>query len=78
MAANVKEDDPMYQMMMNAPKILEINPKSPLIIGLLERVMELPAEDENSEEAKDLGDIVQVLFDTTSVRSGFTVGDSNE
>jgi heat shock protein 90kDa beta len=77
MAANVREDDPMYKMMMNAPKILEINPKSPLIVGLLERVIELPEEGAEEEE-RDLSDLVQVLFDTTSVKSGFTVTDSNE
>ncbi len=81
MAANVREDDPMYKMMMSAPKILEINPKSPLIEGLLERVMDLPPADGDSDpsaDEQDLADLVQVLFDTTAVKSGYTVADTNE
>ena len=68
------EDDPMYNMMKNLPKVLEINPKSPLIEGLLDRVLDLP-EDSDSLDALDLTETVKVLFDTTMVRSGFTVSD---
>jgi heat shock protein beta len=72
------EDDPMYDMMKNLPKVLEINPKSPLIEGLLERVLDLSAEDEDeggSADVSDLRETVRVLFDTALVRSGFSVAD---
>ena len=68
------EDDPMLNMMKNLPKVLEINPKSPLMEGLLERVLDL-SEDEDSANANDLQETVQVLVDTTLVRSGFSVAD---
>jgi heat shock protein beta len=70
------EDDPMYDMMKNLPKVLEINPKSPLIEGLLERVLDL-GEGGGAEE-RELSETVKVLFDTTMVRSGFTVTDPTE
>ncbi|KAK8849475.1 hypothetical protein IAR55_004808 [Kwoniella newhampshirensis] len=76
------QDDPMFQMMKNLPKVLEINPKSPLIEGLLERVLDLPGGDDEddeglreSEEEEELKQTVRVLFDTTLVRSGFSVAD---
>lgn len=74
------EDDPMYDMMKNLPKVLEINPKSPLVEGLLEKVLDLPERDEDEDvmpslEELELRETVRVLFDTTLVRSGFTVSD---
>ncbi|ORY34940.1 putative cation-transporting ATPase [Naematelia encephala] len=69
------EDDPMYDMMKNLPKVLEINPKSPLIEGLLDRVLEIAEDDEGSADANELRETVRVLFDTSMVRSGFTVAD---
>lgn len=76
------ENDPMYNVMKNLPKNLEINPKSPLIEGLLERVLDLNlgAEEEGddvnaSPESEELRETVRVLFDTTLVRSGFSVAD---
>lgn len=77
MAAQVQEeDDPMFDMMKNLPKVLEINPKSPLIEGLLERVLDLPADEEDETfEVVDLRESVRVLFDTALVRSGFAVSD---
>ncbi|OCF30950.1 cation-transporting ATPase [Kwoniella heveanensis CBS 569] len=77
------QDDPMFNMMKNLPKVLEINPKSPLIEGLLDRVLDLPqsdvTEDEGvkrtSEEEEELRETVRVLFDTALVRSGFSVAD---
>lgn len=75
-------DDPMFQVMKNLPKVLEINPKSPLIEGLLEKVLELPKADEEDEDAlkksdeeEELTETVRVLLDTTLVRSGFSVAD---
>lgn len=74
------ENDPMTEVMKNLPKNLEINPKSPLIEGLLERVMDLGEdadhdEESSSAEVAELRETVRVLFDTTLVRSGFTVAD---
>ena len=61
-------------------KILEINPRSPLIEGLLRRVKQLPAEDEERDlDAEDeLKEVTSVLIDGAMVRSGFGVNDSNE
>jgi heat shock protein beta len=73
MAAQAEaENDPMYDMMKNLPKVLEINPKSPLIEGMLERVLDL---DDGDVDEKELQEAVRVLFDTTIVRSGFSVAD---
>ncbi|KAI0677113.1 heat shock protein Hsp90 [Trametes maxima] len=61
-------------------KVLEINPRSPLIEGLLKRIEQLPAEDEERDvEAEDeLREVATVLVDGALVRSGFAVTDSNE
>lgn len=61
-------------------KLLEINPRSPLIEGLLKRVEQLPAEEEERDlEAEDeLREVAAVLIDGALVRSGFGVTDSNE
>ncbi|KAI9632990.1 putative cation-transporting ATPase [Dioszegia hungarica] len=77
------ENDPMFKMMKNLPKNLEINPKSPLIEGLLEKILDLDlardeeegAEVEEGPEVVELRETVKVLVDTTLVRSGFTVAD---
>lgn len=70
-------DDPMYNILRNLPRVLEINPKSPLMEGMLERVMELPEADDGSitAEAAELREMALVLFDTALVRSGFNVAD---
>jgi len=79
--ANAKKDDPMLKMMAQMPKILELNPKSPLIEGLLERVLEMPAIDDDDEEATAeelyLRESASILIDTALIRSGFDVHDSN-
>jgi heat shock protein beta len=73
MAAQAEaESDPMYDMMKKLPKVLEINPKSPLIEGMLERVLDLEV---GEVDEKELAEAVRVLFDTTLVRSGFSVPD---
>jgi len=71
------ENDPMYEMLKNMPRVLEINPKSPLIEGLLSRVLDLPSEerDTKSMDELELEETARVLFDTTLVRSGFPVPD---
>ena len=61
-------------------KVLEINPRSPLIEGLLRRIERLPTEEEERDlEAEDeLREVATVLVDGALVRSGFAVTDSNE
>lgn len=63
------EGDPMFEVLKNLPKTMEINPKAPLIKGLLEKVNLAPEDPELLETAK-------VLVDTTLVRSGFDVPDT--
>lgn len=63
------EGDPMFEMLKNLPKTMEINPKAPLIRGLLARVQDSPDDPELLETAR-------VLVDTTLVRSGFDVPDT--
>jgi heat shock protein beta len=58
-------------------RILEINPKSPLVEGLLARVKDLDRE-ENAEAEKELKEVASILIDGALVRSGFQVQDSNE
>ncbi|KAK7049538.1 hypothetical protein VNI00_005569 [Paramarasmius palmivorus] len=63
-------------------KLLEINPRSPLIEGLLRRVEDLPPEeDEESrdlEAEQELHEVTSILIDGALVRSGFEVPDTNE
>lgn len=68
----------LHEYAMKA-KVLEINPRSPLIEGLLRRVEDLPAEDEEKDvEAEDeLKEVASILIDGALVRSGFEVPDSN-
>ena len=60
-------------------KFLEINPRSPLIEGLLRRVKALPTEEEERdlESEDELREVTSVLIDGALVRSGFGVPDSN-
>jgi heat shock protein beta len=68
----------LHEYAMKA-KVLEINPRSPLIEGLLRRVEDLPTdEDEMDVEAEDeLKEVASILIDSALVRSGFEVPDSN-
>jgi heat shock protein beta len=59
-------------------RILEINPKSPLIEGMLARVEELNTEEKDVEAEKELEEVASILIDGALVRSGFQVHDSNE
>lgn len=75
-----KKDDMMHEFAMKA-RNLEINPRSPLIQGLLKRVEQLPRGDgeEKDEEAEaELKEVVSILIDGALVRSGFEVPDTNE
>jgi heat shock protein beta len=68
----------MHEFAMKA-KFLEINPRSPLIEGLLRRVEQLPSEGEEKdlEAENELKEITSILIDGALVRSGFEVPDSN-
>ncbi|KAG6900979.1 hypothetical protein C0993_004417, partial [Termitomyces sp. T159_Od127] len=68
----------LHEFAMKA-KVLEINPRSPLIEGLLRRVEDLPTdEDEKDEESEEeLHEVASILIDGALVRSGFEVPDSN-
>ena len=61
-------------------KILEINPRSPLIEGLLRRVKQLPEEGEERDldAEAELEEVATILIDGALVRSGFEVPDSDE
>lgn len=61
-------------------KVLELNPRSPLVEGLLRRVEKLEGEGgERDLEAEDeLKEVASILLDGALVRSGFEVPDSDE
>lgn len=64
---------------MRKQRSLEVNPRSPLIEGLLARVVDLSSDEEKDTEAeKELKEITSILIDGALVRSGFEVHDSNE
>lgn len=65
----------MMDFIKKAKKTFEINPKHPLIQGLLTRVEE--AGEDSASENDELKQVVRVLWDTSLVRSGFTVPDTN-
>ncbi|KAL1722314.1 Hsp90 protein-domain-containing protein [Schizophyllum commune] len=75
-ASHAKDKDPMLELAMKA-KTLEINPRSPLIEGLLRRVEAL-GEEPDPEEEEELKEVTSILIDGALVRSGFDVPDSNE
>lgn len=65
----------MLDFIKKAKKTFEINPKHPLIQGLLTRVESV--EEDNKTEKEELSQVIRVLWDTSLVRSGFTVPDTN-
>jgi heat shock protein beta len=67
-------------MFAKKQKLLEVNPRSPLMEGLLRRIEELPSEDEGRdvEAEEQLKEVVAILIDGALVRSGYDVTDSNE
>lgn len=79
MKATNKGNDPMFEF-AKRQKILELNPRSPLIEGLLRRVERLQEEDvEHDPEAEEtLKEVATILIDGALVRSGFDVPDSDE
>jgi heat shock protein beta len=79
-ATNKNQDsNPMFEF-AKRQKLLELNPRSPLIEGLLRRVEQLPQGDEERDlEAEDeLKEVASILIDGALVRSGFEVPDSDE
>ena len=62
-------------------RVLEVNPLSPLIEGLLKRVKALPSpddlEDPDPEAEAELEEVVSILIDGALVRSGFEITNSN-
>jgi len=60
-------------------RLLEVNPESPLIEGLLRRIEDLPAEDEerDPEIEEELQEVASILIDGALVRSGFEVPNKN-
>lgn len=62
--AHQKSDDPQRTYYLNQQKIMEINPRHPLIKELLRRVQ----GDEEDQQAKDMA---VMMFQTATLRSGY-------
>jgi len=79
MRASNKGNDPMFEF-AKRQKVLELNPRSPLIEGLLRRVERLQEEDveHDAEAEENLKEVATILIDGALVRSGFEVPDSDE
>lgn len=79
MRASNKASDPMFEF-AKRQKVLELNPRSPLIEGLLRRVEKLQEEDveHDPETEVNLKEVATILIDGALVRSGFEVPDSDE
>lgn len=69
----------MHEFAMKA-KLLEINPRSPLVEGLLRKVEALPEDEEEKdlEAEEELKEVTSILIDSALIRSGFEVPDTNE
>lgn len=73
------ERDELIQEMMKRQKVLEVNPRSPLIQGLLHRVEQIIDDDEGKDrDLEELREVASILIDGALVRSGFDVADSNQ
>lgn len=87
MSANMERLMKAQTQKTNAPgadwaktlKTLEINPKSPLIEGLLRRVEDLPTEEaeQDQDTVEEIKEVAAILIDSALVRSGFEVADPN-
>lgn len=62
-------DDAMRMIVSTQKKIMEINPKHPLIEGLLTKVS-------NETPGEEMTELINVLYDTTVIRSGFNLKDT--
>ena len=65
-----KPDDPMTSFYLKQKKTFEINPRHPVIRELLNKV-EKAGDAATSDES--ITDIARILFDTATLRSGFTL-----
>ncbi|KIO12942.1 hypothetical protein M404DRAFT_993917 [Pisolithus tinctorius Marx 270] len=73
------EREDLMQAMMKKQKVLEVNPRSPLIEGLLRRVETTAGDDEDTNrDLEELREVASILIDSALVRSGFEVADSNK
>jgi len=77
---NTDDGNEYLRTLAKKQKLLEINPRSPLMEGLLRRIEELPGEDEGRdlEAEEELKEVVAILIDGALVRSGYDVTNSNE
>jgi heat shock protein 90kDa beta len=78
LSSHGKKNAAMYDY-ASKQKILEINPRSPLIEVLLKRIMALPEEESERDQAEEmeLKEIASILIDGALIRSGFTVMETN-
>ncbi|KAG6814166.1 hypothetical protein H0H92_000842 [Tricholoma furcatifolium] len=76
--ARATQGNPLHEHAMKA-KVLEINPRSPLIEGLLRRVEDLLSDEDekDAEDEEELREVASILIDGALVRSGFEVPNSN-
>ena len=72
LSRQVANDDPTAMFQLTQKKIFEINPEHPIIVGLLERVQN--KADEKDEKILKLS--VDVLYEETLLRSGYSVQNS--
>jgi heat shock protein beta len=59
----------MAQFQSTPKKTLELNPTHPLVEALLKRV-------DSGERTEDLAELCRVVYETTAIRSGYSVKDS--
>jgi len=80
-ASNSKGQDTYMQDILLKARLLEINPRSPLIEGLLHRIEALSAAEDEEKDLdleEELTEVTSILIDGALVRSGFEVPDTNE
>jgi heat shock protein beta len=63
-----QKEDTLYKFMASQKKTLELNPNHPIIKALLDQI-------ESGEPDEDTTQLVTVLYETTAIRSGFTLKD---
>lgn len=74
--AYARADDSSQSYYQNQKKVLEINPRHPIVKKLKERVAALDGKDSETEDYKSTVDLAQVMLDTARLRSGFMLKDS--
>lgn len=72
-----QEGNFMMDMIKKAKRVFEINPKHPLIQGLLAKVEEAGEDEEETTLSGDMTQVLKTLYDTSLVRSGFNVPDND-